>query len=71
MGKCTLGVYVSQVGNPSSMPIKRQFKRFKVVLYLITFSPKGYIRKVKLLLVTINSLYVDVTTVYLMVTSCN
>jgi len=37
------------------MPIKRQSKLFKVVLFFITFSPKRYIRNLKLFLVTINS----------------
>ena len=46
------------------MPIKRQSIQFKLVLYLITFSPKRYFRNLKLFLVTINSRYVDVTTVY-------
>ena len=46
------------------MAIKRQSKRFKVVLYLNTFSPKRYIRNLKLFLVTINSRYVDVSAVY-------
>jgi len=53
------------------MPIKRQFNRLKVVVCLITFSPKRYIRNLKLFLVTIHSRYIDITTVYLMVTSCN